>query len=122
MEDSSYLPLYSRRPGARQTRSRGTPISHPRSSSSPAPKYVHVIPVILLLTFFILWWFSYPVNLVIKDGRIVEIVTTDEMIPALDDTRVELAILASSAVSPIGLISPDLNLTTGNNETGISLF
>uniref|UniRef100_A0A2C9VZ36 Uncharacterized protein n=1 Tax=Manihot esculenta TaxID=3983 RepID=A0A2C9VZ36_MANES len=37
-------------------------------------KLVHLIPVVLLLCLFILWWFSYPaVNLIIKDGKIVEV-------------------------------------------------
>ncbi|KAK2643233.1 hypothetical protein Ddye_024996 [Dipteronia dyeriana] len=109
-ESSSLLPLYSRRPGTRQS----------RRETSPAQKCVHVIPVILFFTFFILWWFSYPVNMAIKDGKIVEIFSTEisnEMLlpAALNDTHVELAILQlASALSPIG--STPLNLTR-NNET-----
>ncbi|KAK0606258.1 hypothetical protein LWI29_035796 [Acer saccharum] len=109
-ESSSLLPLYSRRPGARQS----------RRETSPVQKCIHVIPVILFFTLFILWWFSYPVNLVFKDGRIVEIVPTeilnDMLLPAaLNDTNVELAILQlASALSQI--VSTPLNLTR-NNET-----
>ncbi|KAK3206124.1 hypothetical protein Dsin_020170 [Dipteronia sinensis] len=105
-ESNSPLPLYSRRPGTRQS----------RRETSPAPKCVHVIPVILFFTFFILWWFSYPVNLVIKDGKIVEIVPNEMLLPAaLNDTNVELAILQLASVLP-PICSTPLNLTR-NNET-----
>ncbi|GMI94294.1 hypothetical protein HRI_003098700 [Hibiscus trionum] len=35
--------------------------------------WIHAIPLLLLLCFFILWWMSRPVNVEIKDGRIVDI-------------------------------------------------
>nr|DAD26006.1 TPA_asm: hypothetical protein HUJ06_027474 [Nelumbo nucifera] len=43
----------------------------PRNRSSK--KWVHIIPVIVLLCILILWWFSHPVNVVIKDGNIVAV-------------------------------------------------
>ncbi|XP_031251559.1 uncharacterized protein LOC116109488 [Pistacia vera] len=110
MDDSSYLPLYFRRSGPRQSRSE-TPVSQLRSSSPSPYKLVHIIPLIVLMSFFILWWFSRPVNLVVKDGRIEEIHPTGTL--SLNGAYVELAILPS-AKSPVN--SPPLNLTR-NNET-----
>ncbi|XP_044506456.1 uncharacterized protein LOC123226056 isoform X2 [Mangifera indica] len=110
MENSSSLPLYFRRSGARQSRLE-TPVSQLRSSSLSPHKFVHTIPLIVLMSFFILWWFSHPVNLVFKDGRIKEIHQTATL--SLNGTYVELAILAS-AESPVN--STPLNLTR-NNET-----
>ncbi|KAL3850736.1 hypothetical protein ACJIZ3_012618 [Penstemon smallii] len=59
-------------------------------------KLVHLIPVTLLLCLFTLWWFSYPVNLEIKDGRITSV---QNIVTQLDDIPVvHLTSLAS--ISP----------------------
>ncbi|KAL7264596.1 hypothetical protein ACSBR1_002536 [Camellia fascicularis] len=65
------------------------------SRSRSSEKWIHVIPVIVFLCIFILWWFSYPVNLEFKDGRIMA-VHRIEMADPLDETRVEFTILAST--------------------------
>ncbi|XP_022729222.1 uncharacterized protein LOC111284663 [Durio zibethinus] len=74
-----------------------------------AERWIHVIPVIVLLCFFILWWLSCPVNVEIKDGRIVAIHRVDMQLP-LTNSQIDVAILAS-ATSPIASVPQNL---TGN--------
>ncbi|KAK6246965.1 hypothetical protein QUC31_018530 [Theobroma cacao] len=75
-----------------------------------AEKWTHAIPVVVLLSFFILWWFSRPaVTVEIKDGRIVAIHPVEMPLP-LNTSQIELAILAS-ATSPIASVPQNL---TGN--------
>ncbi|KAG8387751.1 hypothetical protein BUALT_Bualt02G0053900 [Buddleja alternifolia] len=64
MDGTTHLPLYNRISG---DGNREIP------SSRRAEKLVHLIPVVLLLCLFILWWFSYPVELEIRDGRITAV-------------------------------------------------
>ncbi|KAM7280567.1 hypothetical protein ACFE04_007701 [Oxalis oulophora] len=56
-------------------------------------KWVHAMPVFILLCFFILWWFSYPVELEIDNGRIAAVHRLEHMIhpQSLRQTHVELA-------------------------------
>ncbi|OWM67959.1 hypothetical protein CDL15_Pgr017527 [Punica granatum] len=63
-DDGHILPVYQQRlnPDKKET-----------GMSRLHKKWVHAIPVIVILCFLILWWFSYPVTLVRKDGRIVSI-------------------------------------------------
>ncbi|KAL3750869.1 hypothetical protein ACJRO7_011798 [Eucalyptus globulus] len=61
-----------------------------------AGKWIHVIPLIVLLCLFILWWFSYPVHVVIKDGRLVAIHRI-EISREFNETRADLALLASAS-------------------------
>ncbi|KAF8039867.1 hypothetical protein BT93_B2164 [Corymbia citriodora subsp. variegata] len=61
-----------------------------------AGKWIHVIPLIVLLCIFILWWFSYPVRVVIKDGRLVG-VHQIEISREFNETRGDLALLASAS-------------------------
>ncbi|GLT71990.1 hypothetical protein SLA2020_439660 [Shorea laevis] len=76
--------------------------------------WIHAIPLIVLICFLVLWWFSYPVNLVIKDSKITAIHEI-EMPMSLNDTDdIDVAILAAAISSPIA--SVPLNLTS-NNET-----
>ncbi|KAL7201856.1 hypothetical protein ACSBR1_033538 [Camellia fascicularis] len=60
---------------------------------------IHVIPVIVLLCFFILCCFSYPVNLEIKDGRIMEIHRIVLTWPLNNETLVDHTVLASATPS-----------------------
>ncbi|KAE9620523.1 hypothetical protein Lalb_Chr01g0003961 [Lupinus albus] len=45
------LPLYHRRSAA---------VRRDTSRSRSPEKWIHVIPVLVLLCFFFLWWFSFP--------------------------------------------------------------
>uniref|UniRef100_A0A6N2NDU8 Uncharacterized protein n=1 Tax=Salix viminalis TaxID=40686 RepID=A0A6N2NDU8_SALVM len=72
-------------------------------------KWIHAIPTAVLLCLFTLWWFSYPVNLEIKDGRIVGIHRADHDTPLTLDTR--HVTLAASATSPIAPVPEDLTLS-----------
>ncbi|TKY67282.1 hypothetical protein E2542_SST10174 [Spatholobus suberectus] len=101
----------------------GLPIYHHRSvtgrrdtsrSRSPATeKCVHAIPALVLLCLFTLWWFSFPVDVEIKDGRITTIRQIHTPLP--NNTRVDLTILAVAASSPIPANNPQ-NLS-GEDET-----
>ncbi|XP_030968030.1 uncharacterized protein LOC115988604 [Quercus lobata] len=78
-----------------------------------ASKWVlHAIPVIVLLCFFLLWWFSYHVKLVKVDGLITATHQIETPVTR-NDTHIDVTILAV-ATSPI--TSVPLNLTS-NNET-----
>ncbi|KAL9413010.1 hypothetical protein AB3S75_041642 [Citrus x aurantiifolia] len=113
MDNAIYLPIF-RRP-SNPCRSKGEiPVSQPRSSSPSAHKWIHAVPVIIFLSFFILWHFSNPVSLVIKDGRIAEIHPVE--IHHLNDSYVELAILASATL-PID--SSPLSLTRNNGTEAL---
>ncbi|KAK9279156.1 hypothetical protein L1049_012833 [Liquidambar formosana] len=104
-DDTSDLPIYElpRSNFGRRENSR----------SRLLEKWVHAVPVIVFLSLFILWWFSYPaVSLVIKDGRITAIHRIE--IPLLfNDTHVDLTILASAA-PPHASVPQKM---TVNNET-----
>ncbi|KAH7864223.1 hypothetical protein Vadar_027135 [Vaccinium darrowii] len=56
--------------------------------------WIHAIPVIVLLSFFILWWFSYPVTLERKDGQIIGVHRIKKALPVKDTRDVDLTILA----------------------------
>ncbi|KAK7341758.1 hypothetical protein VNO80_24697 [Phaseolus coccineus] len=91
-EDSpEELPIYHRSVTGRRDTS--------RSRSPPAEKCIHLIPVMVLLCLFTLWWFSFPVNVEIKDGRITAIRQIHE--PQPNSTRIDLTVLAVAASSPI---------------------
>ncbi|KAG2673655.1 hypothetical protein I3843_13G089600 [Carya illinoinensis] len=95
------LPLYNPGSPKRET---------PRSRTRVAEKWIHVIPVIVLLCFFILWWFSYTVNITFKDGKITSIHRIERSAP-VNDTQIDLLVLAvatsSIASVPLNLISND---------------
>ncbi|GFY99205.1 hypothetical protein Acr_13g0006060 [Actinidia rufa] len=81
--------------------------------SIPASKWIHLVPAIVFLCIFILiWWFSYPVNLKIKDGRIIA-THKIELPQPLNETHFDLTILAL-ATPPNGSIPQTL---TPNNAT-----
>ncbi|WCJ41130.1 hypothetical protein M5689_022013 [Euphorbia peplus] len=87
------------------------PLYFPSSSifrRSSAEKLVHLIPFLVLLCLLTLWWFSYPVNLVMKNGKIIAI-------PHLKTTQaeVEVAILAS-AISPVTPLPYNVTTNHGN--------
>ncbi|KAL6340825.1 hypothetical protein AAG906_031935 [Vitis piasezkii] len=93
------------------------PIYDPRSTvgrrSRPWPeKWIHVIPVTILLIFFILWWSSYPVWVEMKDKRILSVHRILQP-QSLNNTQVDITILASTT-SPIASVPQNL---TRNNET-----
>ncbi|CAI9105240.1 OLC1v1004123C1 [Oldenlandia corymbosa var. corymbosa] len=63
------------------------------SKRSFSKKWVHLIPIIVMFCFFVLWFFSYTVDLEVKDGRIAEFPKIDKPI-SLSETRVDIALLA----------------------------
>ncbi|XVE59154.1 hypothetical protein DITRI_Ditri05aG0022800 [Diplodiscus trichospermus] len=71
-----------------------------------AERWIHAIPFIVLLCFFILWWLSRPVNVEIKNGRIVAVHYVDMPMPH-NNHQIDVAILAS-ATSPIASIPQSL--------------
>ncbi|GAA0175367.1 hypothetical protein LIER_28554 [Lithospermum erythrorhizon] len=58
-------------------------------------KWVHIIPLIVLLCIFVLWWFSYTVDIEIKGGR-VSVIRQMEIPRTLNETRFDFAILATA--------------------------
>ncbi|TYH09602.1 hypothetical protein ES288_A07G109300v1 [Gossypium darwinii] len=80
-----------------------------RSAMFPlAEIWIHTIPLLVLLCFFILWWLSRPVNVEIKDGRIVAIHHVEMPLP-LSDSQIDVSLLASAA-SPVASVSPNLTV------------
>ncbi|KAF1898848.1 hypothetical protein Lal_00018968 [Lupinus albus] len=93
------LPLYHRRSAA---------VRRDTSRSRSPEKWIHVIPVLVLLCFFFLWWFSFPVHVDVKDGRITSIKPIGPPLPP-NDTRIDFTILAAAtASSPIPLFPQNL--------------
>ncbi|CAN8311583.1 unnamed protein product [Cochlearia groenlandica] len=81
----------------------------------PVSEYwIHAIPVIVFLCFFTLWFFSHSVSLDMNDGEIMSVHHLEKSIAMRNESRVSLAILASSAVSPF---SANQNLTAHHNAT-----
>ncbi|XP_038680838.1 uncharacterized protein LOC119981778 [Tripterygium wilfordii] len=105
------LPIYSPH-SIRARKNRGSLLS--KSRCCKPKRYIHAIPAIVLISIFILYWFSHPVNVEIRDGRIEAIYQVDEPL-SLHKSHVELAILAYAA-SPIPSV---LQNVTGNNETQV---
>ncbi|OMO91403.1 hypothetical protein COLO4_18399 [Corchorus olitorius] len=81
-----------------------------------AEGWIHAVPVIVLLSFFFLWWMSHPVHVEIKDGKIVAIHEVEMPLP-LNHSEIEMTILASSATSPIASVPQ--NLTGNGTETNL---
>ncbi|KAG4137860.1 hypothetical protein ERO13_D07G098350v2 [Gossypium hirsutum] len=80
-----------------------------RSAMFPlAEIWIHTIPLLVLLCFFILWWLSRPVNVEIKDGRIVAIHHVEMPLP-LSDSQIDVSLLASAA-SPVASVSQNLTV------------
>ncbi|XP_022146089.1 uncharacterized protein LOC111015385 [Momordica charantia] len=94
------------------------PVSDPRSGFrnrdhvSPyrlAERWIHLIPLALFLVVFILWWFSYPVNLEIKDEEITGVYPYEFPEPPKNYIdHVELAVLGAAGMQ---IASSPLNLT-----------
>ncbi|XP_052187063.1 uncharacterized protein LOC127797904 [Diospyros lotus] len=76
-------------------------------------KWIHCIPVIVLICLFVLWWFSYRVNLETRDGRIIAVhrIRTPE---PFNDTRVDLTVLALATAPNASSVPQLLPL---NNDT-----
>ncbi|XP_048324331.2 uncharacterized protein LOC125420916 [Ziziphus jujuba] len=86
-------------------------------SQSRSKKLIHAVPLLLFLCFFILWWFSYPVNLVIKDGRIMSIQPIEMEQPLNNSiTHIDLGIVAAAVSPPLPSIPQNF---TGNNAAEI---
>ncbi|XP_057449087.1 uncharacterized protein LOC130740471 [Lotus japonicus] len=102
------LPLYHLRRAATGKR------EIPRPRTPPAEKWIHAIPVLVLLCLFTLWCISIRVDVEIKDGRITDI--RESVIPVPNDNRIDITILAAAtASSPFPSIP--LNLSGENEET-----
>ncbi|KMT05416.1 hypothetical protein BVRB_7g175430 [Beta vulgaris subsp. vulgaris] len=68
---------------------------------------LHGFPLLVLLCFFLLWWFSSPVNLAIKDGRIIQSFSVQKAV-SLNDTEFNLSRMTILAVAA----SPNSNIQT----------
>ncbi|MBA0548383.1 hypothetical protein Golob_019489 [Gossypium lobatum] len=80
-----------------------------RSAMFPlAEIWIRTIPLLVLLCFFILWWLSRPVNVEIKDGRIVAIHHVGMPLP-LSDSQIDVSLLASAA-SPVASVLQNLTV------------
>ncbi|KAI4383827.1 hypothetical protein MLD38_009624 [Melastoma candidum] len=77
--------------------------------------WVHTIPLVVLLSLFILWWFSSPVEISIKQGGFAEALRMVIQTNNTADQKVELAILASLASTPMSKTSP-IVWSTGQAE------
>ncbi|KAJ0236011.1 Serine/Threonine-kinase RLCKVII protein [Hirschfeldia incana] len=82
----------------------------------PVSEYwIHAIPVIIFLCFFTLWFFSHSVSLDENSGEIMSVRLLEKSMAAVrNESHVSLAILASSAVSPV---SANVTLTAHHNAT-----
>ncbi|XP_021716306.1 uncharacterized protein LOC110684198 [Chenopodium quinoa] len=67
---------------------------------------LHSIPVIIILCFFLLWWFSNPVNLAIRDGRFMQEHSSTVRPFSLNDTDLNLSRMTMLAVATL----PDPNI------------
>ncbi|XP_042482931.1 uncharacterized protein LOC122063289 isoform X4 [Macadamia integrifolia] len=76
-----------------------------RNSSCHSGKWIHVIPVIVFICWFILWWFSHP-DVEKKDGRIVAVHRF--MALPMDNTRDNLPTMLPPTSSN-GLAPQELN-------------
>ncbi|KAK7262389.1 hypothetical protein RJT34_29961 [Clitoria ternatea] len=86
-----------------------------RSRSLVTKKCIHAIPVLVLLCLLTLWWFSFPVDVEIMDGRITAIRQIQTSSRPNNNTRIDLTILATvAASSPIPAFLQDLS---GEDET-----
>ncbi|XP_010521799.1 PREDICTED: uncharacterized protein LOC104800629 [Tarenaya hassleriana] len=94
-ERSFLLPISSSQIGKRT--------QNARRGIFPAPeKWVHAIPAVVVFCFFVLWWFSHSVSIDINNGQILAFHRIENSLAvtvARNDTRLDMAILASSAIS-----------------------
>ncbi|XP_024008089.1 LOW QUALITY PROTEIN: uncharacterized protein LOC112084045 [Eutrema salsugineum] len=75
---------------------------------------IHTLPEVIFLCFFTLWFFSHSVSLDMNDGEIMSVHRLEKSMAVRNESHVSLAILASSAVSPV---SANHNLTAHHNAT-----
>ncbi|CAA7026267.1 unnamed protein product [Microthlaspi erraticum] len=103
----SQLPISSSHGGRR--------MANTRRGIFPVSEYwIHAIPVIVFLCFFTLWIFSHSVSIDMNDGEIMSVHRLEKSMAVRNESHVSLAILASSAVSPV---SANQNLTALHNAT-----
>ncbi|KAK8601517.1 hypothetical protein V6N12_051347 [Hibiscus sabdariffa] len=69
-----------------------------------AHKWVHAIPFIIFLCFFILWFLSRPVNVEMKDGGIVVVQ------PLTNSQSSGVAVVLSNTSLPVASAPPNLTL------------
>ncbi|KAF8110300.1 hypothetical protein N665_0085s0029 [Sinapis alba] len=105
----SQLPISSSHGGRR--------MMNTRRGVFPVSEYwIHAIPVIIFLCFFTLWFFSHSVRLdEDNNGEIMSVRLLEKSMAVRNESHVSLAILASSAVSPV--VSANHTLTAHHNAT-----
>ncbi|KAJ4871921.1 Protein kinase superfamily protein [Raphanus sativus] len=106
----SQLPISSSHGGRR--------MMNTRRGVFPVSEYwIHAIPVIIFLCFFTLWFFSHSVSLDENSGEIISVRLLEKksMAAVRNESHVSLAVLASSAVSPV--VSANVTLAAHRNET-----
>ncbi|KAK3009555.1 hypothetical protein RJ639_013785 [Escallonia herrerae] len=94
----------------------GTVSSREIARIRASQKCVHVIPVVVLLCLFILWFYSYRVSLKISDGRIEMISETKMPEPVINETHVDVAVL-TLPTPPITFNSVSAQKLTMTNAT-----
>ncbi|XP_028783829.1 uncharacterized protein LOC114739893 [Neltuma alba] len=105
-DDTSGPPLYD---------TRSTNGKRKVSLSRSAEKWLHAIPLILLLCLFLLWFNYFPVNVTVRDGRTTVIHQIHAPLP--NTTHADLTILVVSA-PPILSLAQNLS---HHNETSLHL-
>ncbi|CAN7036152.1 unnamed protein product [Brassica rapa subsp. trilocularis] len=87
----------------------------------PVSEYwIHAIPVIIFLCFFTLWFFSHSVRLDEDSGEIMSVRLLEKSMAVRNESHVSLAVLASSAVSPVSVnqtLIAHHNATQSHNAT-----
>ncbi|RID52290.1 hypothetical protein BRARA_H02898 [Brassica rapa] len=109
----SQLPISSSHGGRR--------MMNTRRGVFPVSEYwIHAIPVIIFLCFFTLWFFSHSVRLDEDSGEIMSVRLLEKSMAVRNESHVSLAVLASSAVSPVSVnqtLIAHHNATQSHNAT-----
>ncbi|CAH2038623.1 unnamed protein product [Thlaspi arvense] len=110
----SQLPISSSHGGRRTLNTR-------RGIFPVSEYWIHAIPVIIFVCFFTLWFFSHSVSLDMNDGETMSVHRLEKSMAVRNESHVSLAILASSAVSPVSanqnLTAHHQNATQSHNAT-----
>ncbi|KFK43100.1 hypothetical protein AALP_AA1G080200 [Arabis alpina] len=99
----SQLPISSSHSGRRMINTR-------RGLFPISEYWIHAIPVIVFLCFFTLWCFSNSVSVDMSEGEIMSVHRLEKSMAVRNESHVSLAILASSAVSPVSTTNQNLTV------------
>ncbi|KAI3915847.1 hypothetical protein MKX01_013303 [Papaver californicum] len=100
-DDELLLPLYiSTSSSTSINGSSKKETSTSRSRFSVSEKWIHIIPLIVFISVLILYWFSHPVDVQLRDGRIVTIRQMQVPEQLKNNTNGNQTKLSSSATVP----------------------